>query len=368
MKALAITPTLPGLRSVDRPVPAITEPDQVKVRILSVGICGTDREEAAGGRALPPKESTELVIGHEMLGRIVETGSEVTGLHKGDHVVLTVRRPCGHCGPCLSNRPDLCRSGEYRERGIWGIDGFQTEFVVDGARYASPVPAEDASTGVLTEPLSVAEKAIDEAVRIQCSRLPDAGAEADWLRGKRCLVAGLGPIGLLAAMALRLKGAEVTGMDVVDAGSTRPQWLTAIGGRYQDGRNVAPEKLDGLLGSMDVIVEATGVPSLALNLLDVLGQDGICVLTGIPGGDRPLQIAGAEIVRRLVLNNQVLVGSVNASLAHYRLAIEDLRRARVQWGSHVEKLITHRHPSDDFAAAFASHGDDEIKVVIDWAT
>jgi len=93
------------------------------------------------------------------------------------------------------------------------------------------VPSELAAVGMLCEPLSIAEKAIDEAVHVQVSRLPDAMASPDWLNGQRCLVAGIGPIGLLAALALRLRGAEVYGLDVVDPKSPRPVWLETIGGK-----------------------------------------------------------------------------------------------------------------------------------------
>lgn len=158
----------------------------------------------------------------------------------GDLAVLTVRRGCGRCLPCAMNRSDMCLTGDFRERGIRGLDGFQAEYVVDREPYVVAVPREIASTAVLTEPLSVVEKAIDEAVRLQFARLPGAAATPDWLHGRRCLVAGLGPIGLLAAMALILRGAEVHGLDVVDAETARPAWLAHIGGTYVDARRVPP--------------------------------------------------------------------------------------------------------------------------------
>ena len=158
----------------------------------------------------------------------------------GDLAVFTVRRGCGDCLPCAMNRSDMCLTGGYKERGIWGLDGYQTELVVDSERYVVRVPTLLESTGVLTEPLSVAEKAIDEAVRIQSTRLPESAARPYWLHGRRCLVAGLGPIGLLGAMALRLRGAEVYGLDIVDEASTRPAWLRSVGGIYVDARATRP--------------------------------------------------------------------------------------------------------------------------------
>lgn len=368
MKAIALTPGTTTIRLIDLPEPVVTSSDDVKVHVLRVGICGTDREEASGGRALAPQGRTEIVIGHEMLGQVVETGKSVTRVKPGDFAVFTVRRGCGECMPCMMNRSDMCLTGRYRERGIWEIDGYQTEYAVDKEQNIVRVPADLETIGVLTEPLSVAEKAIDESVRLQSARLPEAAATPHWLYGRHCLVAGLGPIGLLAALALRLRGAKVFGIDVVDEGSARPQWLNHIGGTYVDGRRVPPHNVENELGQMDLIFEATGMAALEFNLLDALGMNGVYVLTGIPGGDRPLQLDGAELIRRLVLRNQVMVGSVNASRDHFQMAVDDLVRARLIWGNHVARLISHRHPYAEFQNALTRHETDEIKVVLEWTS
>ncbi len=315
---------------------------------------------------MAPKGQEDLVIGHEMFGQVVEIGKAVTRVKKGDYAIFTVRRGCGKCLPCAMNRSDMCLTGEYHERGIWGLDGYQAEHVVDKQQYVVYVPPQLEPVGVLAEPLSVAEKAIDETLRIQTARLPDAPAFPDWFYGRRCLVAGLGPIGLLAAMALRLRGAEVYGLDIVDEDSARPAWLKEIGGEYVDGRQVAPDKVDDTFGPMDLLFESTGVAGLEFNLLDALGLNGVYVITGIPGGDRPLEIPGAALIRQLVLSNQVMVGSVNAARDHFQFAIEDLEQARLLWPGHVEKLITDRHPYNDFASALFQHPDNEIKAVIEW--
>ncbi len=366
MDALAVQPGSAGIRLVQRPQPEITRPDEVLVRIIRVGICGTDREIVSGGRAKASDHATDLVIGHEMFGRVEAVGSAVQRVHIGDFAVFTVRRGCKQCLPCLMNRPDMCRTGNYRERGIWGLDGYQTELVLDTEAYVVKVPAELEAVGVLLEPLSVAEKAIDEAIRIQQARLPDAPATPNWLFGRRCLVAGIGPIGLLAALALRLRGAEVYGLDIVDASTTRPRWLATIGGHYLDGRTVPPGQIAQIAGMMDLILEATGVPAIEFNLLDALAPDGMYVLTGIPGGDRPLQVAGAELMRRLVLNNQVMVGSVNAARDHFQLAVDDLLQAHYRWGPILNDLISHRYPYTAFPDAFQQHDPHDIKIVLEW--
>jgi threonine dehydrogenase-like Zn-dependent dehydrogenase len=365
MNAIAVIPGTPTVRVVDRPEPTIGAPDEVKIRVIRVGICGTDREEAAGGRAKASPAHQDLVLGHEMFGRVVDAGSGVTRVRPGDYAVFTVRRGCGRCRPCTMQRSDMCRTGLYVERGIWGLDGYQTEYVVDHEAFVVRVAPELEPVGVLAEPFSVAEKAIAEAVHVQRTRLPDSATSLDWLSGQRCLVAGLGPIGLLAALSLRLREAEVWGLDIVDASTARPQWLTAIGGRYLDGRQITGGALEEI-GTFDVIIEATGIANLQFELLDALAMNGVYALTGIPSGDRPLCLDASELMRRLVLRNQLVVGSVNASRDHFDLAVHDLAAAERRWPGQAARLITHRHPYSDFTAAFGRHGADEIKVVLEW--
>ncbi len=366
MKSIAVNPGKPGAFLVERDEPLIQAPDDIRVKVLDVGICGTDREEAAGGRSKPPSGSQELVIGHEMFGRVQDTGTAVTQVRAGDYIVFTVRRSCGHCGACAMGRPDMCTTGDYTERGIWGRDGYQTEFVVDKEQYCVRIPEELKGIGVLVEPLSVAEKAIDEGVLVQKSRLPYVRDTDRVLADRNILVAGLGPIGLLAAFVLRLRGAKVFGLDVVDQDSPRAALLNKIGGTYIDGRKVRVDDVNKMYDRMDMVFEATGVPSLEFNLLDTLGQNGLYVLTGIPGGDRPIQVQGSQMIRQLVLNNQVMIGSVNASTAHYSMAVDDLLRARKAYGTAIDTVITRRILYNNFKDAFTHQTDEEIKTIIQW--
>ena len=366
MKALALTPGTTNVRLVDRPEPGISAPDDVKLKVLRVGICGTDREQVAGGRADAPPGAAELVIGHEMFGQVVETGGAVASVKPGDYGVFMVRRGCGHCLPCNLNRSDLCESGDYAECGIRFRDGYDCEFVVDQAPYLVRIPSALETVGVLTEPMSVAEKAIDVALRIQIGRMPALRDPANWLRGRQALVAGLGPVGLLAAFALRLRGAEVIGMDVVDQGTSRPALLTAIGGVYVDGRQTSAGGIRDRFPPIELIFEATGRATVEFDLLDALGINGVYALTGIPGGDDPMSIHGGELIRRLVLRNQVMVGSVNESLAHFNMAVEDLGAARDRWGNAIDRVITHRFPYAAFDNALREHRAGEIKAVLEW--
>ncbi|HUZ45348.1 MAG TPA: glucose 1-dehydrogenase [Terriglobia bacterium] len=367
MKAIAITPGTQNIQLVDRPEPKVSAQDEIKLRVLRVGICGTDREEASGGRADAPPGQKELVIGHEMFGQVVEVGSGVQAARPGDFGCFTVRRGCGHCPACLNGRSDMCSSGDYTERGIKQRDGYETEFVVDQQEYFVKVPKDQVPLGVLSEPMSVAGKAINEALLIQTARMPGSHDPQKWLEGKQVLVAGLGPIGLLAAVALRLRGANVLGLDVVDAHSLRPTLLAQLGGKYIDGRENKPQNLDDNYGQIDMIFEATGIAHVEFDLLGALGINGVYVLTGIPGGDRPLEIDGAALMRALVLRNQVMVGSVNASREHFQTAVDDLGKAYKTWGKTVEQIITHVVPYADFDEVLSHHPDNEIKAAIEWS-
>ncbi|OQP59233.1 alcohol dehydrogenase [Niastella vici] len=367
MKAVSLVPHTTNISLKDIDEPQISSPNDIKIKVLQGGICGTDREEAEGGRADAPAGKHELVIGHEMFGVVVETGSEVKAVSPGDYGLFTVRRGCGACEACLKDRPDMCFSGRYTERGIRGADGFQTEFVVDQERYFIKVPGEIKHLGVLTEPMSVAAKAIDEALIIQQARLHGIIPAENWLKGRKALVAGLGPIGLLAAFALRLQGANVIGLDIVDENSLRANILKEIGGIYIDGRVVKTTDVDDACGEVDFVFEATGITQLQLQLIDTLAVNGIYVATGIPAGDRPLTIMAGEILQQLVLKNQILLGSVNASMLHYRMAVDYLQKSRETWPGVIEKVITNKIPYSRFQEAIFSHTTNEIRVVVDWA-
>ncbi len=366
MRAIAITPGVAGARLIDRPEPILTAPDEIKLRVLRVGICGTDREEISGGRAQAPAGAAELVIGHEMLGQVTEAGAAVRRVRVGDHAVFTVRRGCSACANCALGRADMCQSGAYQERGIQALDGYQAEFVLDRESNVIRVPPELEPVGVLMEPLSIVEKAIDEALLLQRRRDPVAAVTPDWLFGHRCLVAGLGPVGLLAGLVLRLRGGEVFGTDVVPADNPRPQWLTRLGGQYVNGRDLSPAQIAQKFGGMDLILDASGVASVEFNLLDALAFNGVYVLTGIPGGDRPLQIGGAQLIRQIVLRNQIMCGSVNAARGHFQMAADDLAIAHLRWPGLVAGLITHRHTPAAFVAAQAPPPG-AIKEVVEWS-
>jgi threonine dehydrogenase-like Zn-dependent dehydrogenase len=366
MKAIAIIPGKGAVHLADFEEPQVKEPNEVKLKVIEVGICGTDREEVAGGRADAPAGEKELIIGHEMLGKVVETGSSVRTVKKGDYAVFMVRRPCNKCPMCHKGRSDMCLTGDYTERGIKGRHGFQSEFVVDSEEFIIPVPSAISDIGVLTEPMSVVEKAIDESFILQSSRLPGISSD-NWLKGRKALVAGIGPIGLLACFILKLRGAEIYGLDIVDESSPRPGILKEIGGKYINGKMLNTDKIDDTFGGMDFILEATGIAKLEFQLLDALGLNGIYVLTGIPSGERPITLLGSDLMRQMVLQNQIMFGSVNAAMKHYRDAVADLEKIKSKWEKSISRIITEKVFVNKFTDVLLEHSPEEIKTVISWS-
>lgn len=363
MKAIAIVPGTKDLKIIDREEPKLTGPDEIKIKITQIGICGTDREISHGGRADAPPGSAELVLGHEMIGKVVEIGKDVKKVAVGDHALFTVRRSCGECYACKNKRNDMCSTGNYTERGIRARDGFMTEFVVDKEEYCVKIPAAIADIGVLTEPMSVSVKAVDEAVKIQAARIPGATYDT-WLQGKKALVVGLGPIGLLGAFILRLRGAEVIGMDIVEENSPRPTVLKEIGGTYLNGKTLSADLIDDTYGQIDMIFEAAGVAKLGFDLIDALGINGVYVLTGVPGAGRPVDISGGALMQQMVLMNQAMVGSVNASMQHNLTAIEVIEQSKKKWPGALEKVITEVMPYTKITEAILNTHSDEIKTII----
>ena len=364
MKALALKPGTTNLHLKDVEEPKITTPTQVKVKVLEVGICGTDREEVKGGRADAPKGEEELIIGHEMLSKIVEVGKEVKEFKVGDLVVLTVRRGCGQCVPCKKDCYDMCETGNYTERGIKQRHGYETEFVVEEQKFVIPIPASIRSIAVLTEPTTVVEKAIQEACKIQESRIP---LEGPYLKDRNVLVVGLGPIGLLATMVLRLRGAKVFGLDRAEENSLKAQVFKELGGTYFQGEQKSQDFFKEKCPQLDMVVEAAGVAKLDFDLIQLLGFNGIYVLTGVPGDERPLNVNGGQIMKQLVLKNQVLVGSVNASFENFKMAVKDLEEAEKKWKGVIPKIITSKTPYQEFEKALVQKPENEIKSIIVWS-
>jgi len=321
VKAIAIYPATDKVVLIDHPVPEIASPTQVKVKILEVGICGTDKEICEHKYGEAPEGYDYLILGHEALGEVVEIGPEVTRFKSGDLVSIMVRRPCPHkgCVACNAGQQDFCETGDFKERGINGLHGFMAEYVVDEERYMVHIPSSLRKVGVLTEPMSISEKAIHEIFLIQ-KRL-------SWhSRFKRhVLVIGAGAIGLSAAVAFMANEFAVTVYSLEKPDTLRGRLAEALGARYLCAETTSPEELNNRLeSSIDVILDASGASNLAFQLFSLLGYNGIFVWTGIPGLKEPVDLNAGTLMKELVLKNQSVLGTVNASYRDFEHAVDHL--------------------------------------------
>jgi len=361
VKGAAVFPGTHKLGVVnDLPEPHVTSTTGVKLRMLQVGVCATDREIASFMFGTPPEGSSYLVLGHEGFAEVIETGPEVRGLRPGDLVVPTVRRPCGApcCTACCNDRPDFCMTGLYREHGIMGMHGFMTEFVVDESRYMRQVPPSIRAAAVLVEPLTIAEKAFIQAEQIQM-RLPWSKEPA----GHHAVVLGAGPVGLLGAMALRLRGCQVTVYSRERESDPRADISRAIGATYISSQDKTPEQMASGIGNIDLIYEATGSAALAFEMLNVLGRNGVLILTGVPGSHGPQAIDIGALITSMTLKNQCLLATVNAGNDAFDRAITDLSEFCARWPDAVRSLITGRFTLEQFESPI--HNGAGIKNIIE---
>jgi threonine dehydrogenase-like Zn-dependent dehydrogenase len=347
MRALTVVP----LKKDSAQVTEVPDPEpregELLVDGLALGVCGTDIEIVAGDYGWAPPGEERLVLGHESLGRVREAPGD-SDFAAGDLVVGVVRRPDPvPCVPCGRGEFDMCRNGRYTERGIKEIHGYGSERWTVEADYAVKLDPSLESIGMLMEPTTIVAKAWDHIERIGARYAFEA---------ERVLVTGAGPIGLLAAMLGAQRGLKLHVLDQVTEGP-KPKLVEDLGGTYHSG-DVADA-----VGACkpDIIIEATGVAQLVFDAMKETNAGGITCLTGVSPTGRQLSVDAGAINRELVLENDVVFGSVNANLRHYEMAAQALGKADHSW---LERLVTRRVPLDRFAEALERQPDD-VKVVIE---
>lgn len=336
MKVVAVIPGKANsvhLREVPKPsVQDIPGGRGVLVKVLRVGVDGTDKEINAAEYGAAPPGDDYLGIGHESFGIVEETGGKVTELAKGDYVVATVRRP----GTSLYDRIgtyDMTTDDVYYERGINLRHGYLAEYYVDEPEYIIKVPEGLKDVGVLLEPMSVAEKGIMQAYEIQ-RRL------RVW-RPRKAAVMGSGTLGLLATMILRLRGLEV-----VTFGRTVPPYLNAtlagqLGARYVSTKDTSIADATKKYGPFDLIFEGTGNSGVVFEAAENLGKNGVLILSSITGGGKKLEIPTDKINLDFVLGNKVMFGTVNANREYFEAGVKDLAQCIAQYPGWAEQLLTH---------------------------
>ncbi|MEU6074464.1 glucose 1-dehydrogenase [Micromonospora sp. NPDC047074] len=348
MRAVTVIPGVAdSLRLVeDHPEPP-PEEGAILVEALAVGICGTDHEIIAGEYGEAPPGVDQLVLGHESLGRVLEDPSGT--LQPGDLVAGIVRHPDPvPCPNCAVGEWDMCRNGQFTEHGIKALPGFARERWRLQPRFAVGLDRALAPVGMLLEPTSVVAKAWEHIERI--------GARAEW-QPQTALVTGAGPIGLLAALLATQRGLAVHVLDRNTTGP-KPELVRALGATYH---TVPVDELDF---APDVVLECTGAPVVVLDVMCKVGPAGVVCLTGVSSGGRTIDFDAGALNRALVLENNVVFGSVNANRRHWDLAAEALTRADGGW---LDSLITRRVPVGAYAEAYA-HEPDDIKVVLEFGS
>lgn len=348
MRALTVRPLKPNSARLENLAEVDPAPDEVLVETLAIGICGTDREIIEGKYGEAPPGDDHLVLGHESLGRVLQA-PEGCGLDAGDLVVAIVRKPDPvPCPNCAVGEWDMCRNGLYTEHGIKGLHGFCRERFGIKPEYAVKLEPSLEGVGVLIEPASIVAKAWEHIEKI--------GGRARW-EPRRVLVTGAGPIGLLAALMGSQRGLEVHVLDRATEGP-KPQLVRDLGAHYH------ASDVQSACGGADIVIECTGVGQLIFDAMQATAHNGVVCLTGISTGGRVLEVDMSALNRSLVLENDVVFGSVNANRRHYESAARALAAADHAW---LERLITRREPLDRWHAALERRPTD-VKTVIDFKT
>jgi glucose 1-dehydrogenase len=347
MKSIVVKPGVQdSIHMRDMPDPKM-KPTEVAVKMLRVGLCGTDAEINHGLYGKAPEGDEFLILGHENLGVVEDVGKKVQGWKPGDLVVSTVRRPCGICANCKAGHNDLCNSGQYTERGIMGRHGFMAEYYVEAPQYLHKIPKAVRDFAVLLEPMSVVEKGIDHAFLIQRRLI--------W-KPKLGVVLGGGPVGLLAAAVLRVRGLRTVVVGREPATDLRAQIAKKLGAEYVCVANSSLLDLPKLIGPPDFVIEATGSARVVFDAMEILGPNGVLCLLSVTGGTGVNEEPIERINQLIVLGNQVVFGSVNANPRHFAMGVKDFVAIEKKWPGVLSKLLTNRIPWDQHKTWFTERG------------
>jgi threonine dehydrogenase-like Zn-dependent dehydrogenase len=348
MKAVAVLPGRPNsvhLAELEKPsLSDVPEGRGVLVKVLRVGVDGTDREINGAEYGAAPDGFDFLVVGHEGFGRVEAVGPHVTFLRPGDYVVATVRRP----GTSLYDRiglQDMTTDDRYFERGISLRHGYLTEYYVEDEQFVVKVPRGLREVGVLLEPMTVAQKGIAQAYEIQ-RRLKV------W-QPRRAAVMGAGTLGLLASLALRLRGLDVTTFGRTPRPYLNAELLDAVGARYVNTGETPIAAATETFGPFDLVFEGTGSSAVVFESMLAVARNGVLVLTSITGANRQLTVPADRINLEFVLGNKVMVGSVNASRENFENGVRDFAQADAEYPGWLGRLLTHRvHGLDNYRELF----------------
>lgn len=348
---------------VDPIDPAPLADNQLLCETVLLGICGTDREILHSQTPVCPTNEDFLVLGHECLARVVDMGSAVTGFRPGDLVVPAVRRPAGSDDSVINRRVDMMPWGCYVERGIVGEHGFSLPRWNDKPEFLFAVPPEIADIAILSEPISVSEKAVREAEQIQAARLGQIWQQ----RPPRVLVTGLGPIAFAAVIACRARNWPVTvyGRDPSD--SYRASLVTEFDAVYlkQEDWNWDGADLDR--DGFDLILECTGSDQVAMETSLALSSCGIMVWEGCSRTPEPSDHNVSLMMRNAILRNHIFLGTVNNAPQDMQSGVDFLVALNEKYGSAIRKLVTCRVDPENALWHYQNREPQGIKTVIEYS-
>ncbi|MBW1716918.1 MAG: glucose 1-dehydrogenase [Deltaproteobacteria bacterium] len=336
MKAGVVKPgQKDSARLIEMDMPVISS-GQALVRLLELGIDGTDMEINRGEYGEAPPEQDFIILGHEAVGQIENPGT--TKLSNGDLVVPLVRRP-DECINCRSGKPDMCIEGNYRECGIRGAHGFLREYLAEEPKFLVPVPKALRNIAVLTEPTSIATKGIEQAIEFHSRSANPINI---------AVVLGAGPLGLLTTALLKLHDYSTYTLDIVPRSNVKAQLVESIDANYLDGNESPLVNLPDKIGNLDLIIEATGNSTVAFQAMSALGTNGVLCLMGVSTGEKPLEICADCLNMQMVLGNKMVFGTVSSNRGHFERSTEALSCIEEKWPGWLSNLITRRLRLDEF--------------------
>ena len=317
------------IRIEETPLAALGERD-IRVRVRFGGICGSDLHYVNHGGFGAVRLREPMILGHEIAGEVEAVGAACDRVRVGDRVAVSPSVPCNRCRYCLEGRQNHCLNMRFYGSAMLfpHVQGAFREAIVCLESQAHRVP----------EHLSLQEAAMTEPLAVTLHATRQAGA----LLGRRALVSGSGPIGVLCAAALRRAGAaEVVVTDIADS-------ALAFASRIGADRtiNVAREP-DGLdrykadKGYFDVLIEASGAEAALRVGLDVLRPGGVIVQLGFGGGEMTLPI-------NLITAKELELRGTFRFHEEFALALEFMGKGLID----VKPLISATVPFTDATAAF----------------
>jgi threonine dehydrogenase-like Zn-dependent dehydrogenase len=384
VKAIAVLPGKRGPQLIELQEPpkigrGATEVEKVKIKVKAAGISAIDRRIAAGEHFEPPKGATHFVLGHEMVGRVVDVeqaddqftgGNEIHGINIGDLVVPQVRHGCGQCLQCGRGNTDYCLSGLYKEHGIHEFDGFMSEYVMESARYVVKIPADLEDTALLLPSLAIAEKAVSMCINAKHAMdhpwpFPDHNYHSeDWGEGKAGIVWGGTDVAVLIACLLVTGGMKTYLIAGNPGEGTLASILKNIGVHYLELQKMDVNSVIKDAGRIDMIFEASGAAQIDFRMMESMGRCCITTFTTTPAIGKTVNIDANALMRQCVVGSQSLVGVASASRQHYERALKRLQTLKEQYGSTLRRIITHVYNFTQYAEAFDEADSEVIKSIL----